>query len=1017
MRTDGRAQKFEEWEMHDKFDKGIPSWQSYPLAQDIGYDPSIYTARTNSGTVLVRDLINEGQKTQEVGLIRHLAFRLTDVSRLTFSYELKTSGDLSNLDVILAGVDGVKYEVAIPLSSDTQNSVVVSGSQFKLESGYADIEAVIVGYSVKNAPLGSHSSLYLHSFCVNGLRPAILPLLAPHLEYSSSGSYPVADELALIGKPMRVTFSAEPKRVTIKDGSDQIVQPRITIQGTQVTWTPPESTAPGLWTVEAESNQGNLTFRVLVLRDQPALPGFLLSEERLAQLRTEDCYSTTRDSIHYGALTLAHDLANNHDVGDSIQRLSDVSLLAGLQSYVTLLHQYEDAVAYNALDYRLTSDPVTLANARNALMTVCAWSTWIPPWFAAHGLRTYFRVGEFTQRISLGYDLIAQKLSPVERKLFREAVFQNSIQPTVEDYYVYDRMPTAASNHMAHSVGGAIAAWVVASADESGWRAQYGKSLAALIAAYEALLRGLFPGDGSVAEPAVYQSYAMEGMSYGIAALNSLGIVPRGTDRMMSSFWWLRYAAVPPHLILDTGDTGFSASRLPGYAWLAEHSPDPEALRFYSSFQNGNSSGAENAETPPNLLGLICSCKPSPSLTQPPASRVFPLRGSAVLREGWNSADTTISLRVGPWYNHEHHDQGSFQLAAGGELLVCEGGPAPYYTDPHYTNYFIEAPAHNTLLIDHDPFSQTPCDGRYWKALANYPRITEHLLGRGIDFVRADLRNAYGEALSIYTRNFLYLKPGLLIIRDDIQAPQAHSFSWLLHVQPGSDVLRNGATIAIDGQKKLGYATILADGPNSDWKIESAPISINEFIDLDHRPVNDHPLLSLNSTGSNAAFTVAISASAADRIAILSKLEAENANGFLQKTAGQTATALFRTNPGLLSAAGISTDGKALAVVETLLGKAKQVFVDHANWLSVGRNATISFTKPASAILDQIGASATLHLNVHAENLLEIKLLWRGSYSKLVILDGTESPELAKGKPVSLRPGKHEVSFEIPGSV
>ena len=72
-RADGKAQKFEEWEMHDEFDKGIPSWQSYPLAQDIGYDQSICTARLlgpTAGTVLVRDFISEGQKTLHVGLVR-----------------------------------------------------------------------------------------------------------------------------------------------------------------------------------------------------------------------------------------------------------------------------------------------------------------------------------------------------------------------------------------------------------------------------------------------------------------------------------------------------------------------------------------------------------------------------------------------------------------------------------------------------------------------------------------------------------------------------------------------------------------------------------------------------------------------------------------------------------------------------------------------------------------------------------------------------------------------------------
>jgi hypothetical protein len=72
---------FEQWSMQDNFADGIPSWQSYPLAQDIGYDPSIYTTSSSGRSVLVRDVVNEGQQTQSVGLIRPIppnSSRLSD---------------------------------------------------------------------------------------------------------------------------------------------------------------------------------------------------------------------------------------------------------------------------------------------------------------------------------------------------------------------------------------------------------------------------------------------------------------------------------------------------------------------------------------------------------------------------------------------------------------------------------------------------------------------------------------------------------------------------------------------------------------------------------------------------------------------------------------------------------------------------------------------------------------------------------------------------------------------------
>src|SRR5207302_3333525 len=128
-----------------------------------------------------------------------------------------------------------------------------------------------------------------------------------------------------------------------------------------------------------------------------------------------------------------------------------------------------------------------------------------------------------------------------------------------------------------------------------------------------------------------------------------------------------------------------------------------------------------------------------------PPSRVFPLRGSAVLRSGWGEEDAVISLRAGPWFNHEHHDQGTFQVAAFGEKLIGEAGYSDYYKDPRYLDYFTQAPGHNTIVVDHNPFSQEDYDGRYWKALQLHPSITRQLFSERFDYLTADLAPARSE--------------------------------------------------------------------------------------------------------------------------------------------------------------------------------------------------------------------------------------------------------------------------------
>ena len=74
----------------------------------------------------------------------------------------------------------------------------------------------------------------------------------------------------------------------------------------------------------------------------------------------------------------------------------------------------------------------------------------------AHGIHTYYEVGIFTQRAALGYDLIADELSPEDKVLIAEAFWKESIRPTLDDYFAINRLPISVSNHEAHSVSGAI---------------------------------------------------------------------------------------------------------------------------------------------------------------------------------------------------------------------------------------------------------------------------------------------------------------------------------------------------------------------------------------------------------------------------------------------------------------------------------------------------------------------------------------------------------------------------------
>jgi hypothetical protein len=454
---------------------------------------------------------------------------------------------------------------------------------------------------------------------------------------------------------------------------------------------------------------------------------------------------------------------------------------------------------------------------------------------------------------------------------------------------------------------------------------RFGPALAELVVAYEGLLEGLFPGDGSEAEPAGYENFAMEGMSWGMAGLHALDIRPRGLEKMMESFWWLRYAQVRPELVLDTGDFDSDLRAHSGYAWGAEYTDDPALQMFYETATDRTLMGLSKLydtgralEHAPGLLDLVCCTHPSRVTPEPPLSRIFSARGSAVMRSGWLPQDTVISLRAGPWFNHEHHDQGSFRVAAYGEELIAEAGYADYYKDPRYADYFSQSPAHNSIIVDGDPFSQEDYDGRYWPAFQNFAKFERHIFSPGIDCLTADLAPAYRDASQIQrlTREYVFIKPDILIVHDHIESAVPHVYSWLLHIPPGAKT--NADTDQALIRREGALAALTAAGENTRWKVQPQPVPTNAYIDFDRIPVEPREAFRLDSLREKTShFLVAMHfQKGSEEAAPLLPIRATSADGFRARNAHGSTTALFRRNAGPLMAGEISTDGNSLVVNE-----------------------------------------------------------------------------------------------------
>lgn len=962
--------RFAKWHFSEDFGKGIPAWMSYPLAQDVGYDPSIYISKEAGRVALVRDVIAHGERWLRFGMIRPLCFRATPSSTFQFEYRLEPNGEVEKVAFTLNSKAGRQYTALLPVQKGYQK-IQLAGQSFGLAEHGDDIEVVNIEAVIKYPALGSHNRLTLFSFQVQGESILSLPLSLPHL-IDSNGQIAVANEIVTRGLPLRIRLSKQREAVlTLYDPSGNKVLKSAFKGAIDYAINP---MVPGLWSAKVQSEGAQTEFRFLVLGSIPPHPRILLSAQRIEQLKGN---AVLRNLIHRRAQQLAASVRLNPWAGENIEHLSLISLLAGLPQYFAVLENYSNAASLGALDYVLNQNQSSLRLAQKILLQVSTWPTWTPPWFAAHGLHTYYETGIFTQRLAFTYDLIAQRFDQAEKLQLARALLHNSIEPVIDEYFVNDRLPIAASNHMAHSVGGAIAACVAMEGDIPDWTENFAPKLAELIFTYELLLHGLFPGDGSEAEPAGYENFAMQGMSWGASALASLHIRPRGIQTMLDAFWWERYIRIRANLVLDTGDFGDALGALTGFAWGAQYSHDPSLRAFYETGSDTSLIGlfrlehtGRALESAPGLLDLVCCTGPLLTAPIPPPSHVFPLRGSAVLRSGWQEHDTVISLRAGPWFNHEHHDQGSFQVAAFGEKLIDEAGYTDYYKDPQYLNYFTQVPAHNTIMIDNDPFSQGDYDGRYWSALHRYPTILRHVFSKNIDYLIADLAPAYKVHLDNLIRDYLFLKPTLLIVRDRIcSGSTPHQYTWILHAPPNSAINLAGDRAMIT----TGKAAALISTDKGIWTLTPQPIPIIAYDEFEHSKILSRFALELNTPPlTNHTFIVGIEfASLPTQLSPIYWNTSPDGTGFSLLTTNMTYYVRLRfVGAQQLRVANISTDGDMLAIVKSTGDQ--DCAATQAHTINISNTFVLNSSSPIDVVISVLRDIAVVHLDT--DSMIDLSL-------------------------------------------
>lgn len=454
-----------------------------------------------------------------------------------------------------------------------------------------------------------------------------------------------------------------------------------------------------------------------------------------------------------------------------------------------------------SLAWLVTGEELFYQKAHEIAFCLAAWPQWTDPSYGS--LPSCLDTGHCTQVVALFYDWCFDRLTPTERETLREALVSKGIEPIAATFAKLDPY----HNFWAViNTGFGVAALALAGeeprADE--WIAQAIANAAANFDRQGA--------DGGSYEGPMYGTYAADETAKLIFALDSSGTPHALREHpFLDSLPRFAVNGLSPHVhgIPTFGDGGFSAGYLLTMAVLA--SAGDEDARYYLE-----TAGLARGLAGPNELLFLA---PLLERADPPAaptwlgSDAFVDIGYAFLRAR-DPAEPFLAFKCGPpneAVGHNHYDQGSFQITFAGAVVAADPGYRSYFNPParRYTSSTL---GHNTLVVDFDD-SYLESDavvtpGRDQVSLVG-GRIDELFVSSGYAFVAGDSAAAYNRpeqtVLDRFRRRILYLPPNAYVIRDELSAPAAHRYGWLLHgvadasAWADGDRLRLTADAALDG--------------------------------------------------------------------------------------------------------------------------------------------------------------------------------------------------------------------------
>jgi len=168
--------------------------------------------------------------------------------------------------------------------------------------------------------------------------------------------------------------------------------------------------------------------------------------------------------------------------------------------------------------------------------------------------------------------------------------------------------------------------------------------------------------------------------------------------------------------------------------------------------------------------------------------------------------DTFFLFKSSPYgsVSHSHADQNCFAIMKGGKALAIPSGYyGPSYGMAHHAEWTRSTKANNGVLVNGE--------GQVIRSAKANGHLVHFEDRKGLSYVCGDATAAYVGKLNRFERHVLFLRPGLILMLDDLAAPEAATYQWMLHAFDEMTV-GNGQVISRRDDKTLDVRLMSPQG-------------------------------------------------------------------------------------------------------------------------------------------------------------------------------------------------------------